>query len=121
MADFIPYYSKSIEEYPDTNLLPKPMRMKIKYEKNKHITLMELDELKRSFHLICQLPDFAMILYKITEGCLEVTWLVTTELGECLKKELRREKIHHSEKEVQQQILSVTVGDYCVYNRVSFN
>ena len=37
---------------------------------------MELEELKCCLYLSCQLPNFALILYDLKEGCVEVTWLV---------------------------------------------
>ena len=107
VADFIPY-CKNMQKF---ETIPEEfIRVKIKQETIKpitEITIMELEELKCRLYLSCQLPNFALILYDIQEGSLEVTWLVATELQKQLKEALRRELSGQLEKE---QIVSISVG-----------
>lgn len=88
VADFIPY-CKSMQRF---ETIPEEFtKLKIKESMEKPLseyTLMELDQLKRRFIQSCQLPDFALILYELQEGSLEVTWLVATELREQLQRML---------------------------------
>ena len=112
IADFIPHCKKrnKFETIPEEFL-----QLKMKHELDKEIsehTLFELEELRCHFQLRYQLPDFAMILYELQEGSLEVTWLVAKEL-ECLKKDLRRELSDKYEKETQ-RIVSISLGSECI-------
>ena len=113
VADFIPYCKKmqKFETIPEEFI-----RAKIKQETVRpitEITIMELEELKCRLYLSCQLPNFALILYSIQEGSLEVTWLVATELKKELKEALRRELGGQLEKETR-QIVSISVGGECI-------
>ena len=113
VADFIPY-CKKMQKYED---IPKELiRLEVKNAIDKSIseyTLMELDELKRRLCLSCRLPNFALILYDLKPGCVEVTWLVAIELEKELKEALRRELSGQLEKETQ-QIVSISVGGECI-------
>ena len=112
VADFIPHCKNwnKFETIPEEFL-----QLKIKHELDKEVSehkLFELEELRRHFQLRYQLPDFAMILYELQEGSLEVTWLVAKEL-QCLKKDLRRELSDKYEKETQ-RIVSISLGSECI-------
>ena len=109
VADFIPY----CKELQKLATIPEEFtQVKVKQTMEKPIseyTLMELEELKCRLYLSCQLPNFALILYDLKEGCVEVTWLVATELEKELKEALRRELSGQLEKETR-QIVSISVG-----------
>ena len=109
VADFIPY-CKKMQKF---EIIPKEfIRVEVKDAIDKPISeykLMELEELKCRLYLSCQLPNFALILYDLKEGCVEVTWLVATELKKELKEALRRELSGQLEKETR-QIVSISVG-----------
>ena len=109
VANFISY-CKKMQKF---EIIPKEfVQVEVKDAIDKPIseyTLMELEELKCRLYLSCQLPNFALILYDLKEGCVEVTWLVATELEKELKEALRRELSGQLEKETQ-QIVSISVG-----------
>ena len=107
VADFIPY-CKGLQRF---EKIPEGF-IEVKTAINKpitEITLLELEELRHRHTSSCQLPNFALILYDLKEGCVEVTWLVATELEKELKEALRRELSGQLEKETQ-QIVSISVG-----------
>ena len=111
VADFIPYckglrrFEKVTEGFIEVKVvIDKPIT---------EITLLELEELRLRHTSSCQLPIFALILFDIQEGSLEVTWLVATELQKQLKEALRRELSGQLEKETQ-QIVSISVGGQCI-------
>ena len=108
VSDFIPY-CKKMQKF---EIIPKEfIRVEVKdaIKSISEYTLMELEELKRRLCLSCQLPNFALILYNLKPGCVEVTWLVATELKKELKEALRRELSGQLEKETR-QIVSISVG-----------
>ena len=113
VANFIPY-CKELQK-----LAPVPeefTQVKIKQTIEKPIsayTLMELEELKCRLYLSCQLPNFALILYDLKPGCVEITWLVATELIKKLKKMLTKELISWLEKETH-SIFLISLGDECI-------
>ena len=112
VSDFIPY-CKKMQKF---EIIPKEfIRVEVKdaIKSISEYTLMELEELKRRLCLSCQLPNFALILYNLKPGCVEVTWLVATELEKELKEALRRELSSQLEKEAQ-QIVSISVGGECI-------
>ena len=113
VTNFIPY-CKKMKKF---EIIPKEfVRVEVKDAIDKPIseyTLMELEELKHHLCLSCQLPSFALILYDLKEGCVEVTWLVATELENELREALRRELSGQLEKETQ-QIVSISVGGECI-------
>ena len=112
VADFIPY-CKKMQKF---EIIPKEFVQLIVKDAIKPIseyTLMELEELKRYLYLSCQLPNFALILYNLKPGCVEVTWLVATELEKELREALRRELSGQLEKETQ-QIVFISVGGECI-------
>ena len=111
VADFIPHCKglRKFEKVPEEFV-------EVKIEINKpitEITLFELEELRCCYTSSYQLPKFALILYKVLEGSLEVTWLVATELQKQLKEALRRELSGQLEKETQQTV-SISVGGECI-------
>ena len=95
VADFIPHcrnkrwlqtYSKEFVEL--------KIKLNIDKQRSMDYTLIELEELKyRLYTMSCPLPTYALILYGLKEGCLEVTWLVAAEKEKYIKKMLPTDQL----------------------------
>ena len=123
IKDYIPVATTLLEES-DGPIEPCPLRRDVKYcwklqiKLKEHVTEYSLDyleNLSKSLAKILFLSPLSLVLDTILKASPIVVWLIPAELGpkviKCAQQNIKMFARYHS-------LLSLTVGDECVYEKV---
>jgi len=107
-------------EHPTHRILPIPqqelfslLKAKVKGVNITHHSLKYIRDLWESLPNQLSLPKHILVLYRIGEGCLEMTWCIPSELAAYIIRKAKESEQYFEE----QQFLRVSVDGVHIYNK----